>query len=183
MWYIIGMNKEIKDALADSIRGFRLPRYHELPDMGLYLEQVTKYINQKIEPLGFDVLTGSMIRNYVKQGLVSNPVNKQYSANQIAHLIAIAVLKQTIPLEHISSFFSLQQKIYTVEVAYNYFCEELENILYYRFGLKGEFDSVGITDTLVKEMLRSAIIAVSHIVYLNACLKVLNNKTLQADQL
>ena len=167
------MEKMVKDALAASIRGFRLPRYREIPDVGLYLEQTTKYINQIVEPLGFGVLTGSMIRNYVKQGLVANPVNKQYSANQIAHLIAIAVLKQVIPLDHISSFFFLQEKVYPDEVAYNYFCEEMENILYHRFGLKGEFDAIGVTDTVEKEMLRSSIVAVSHIVYLNACLNVL----------
>ena len=114
-----------------------------------------------------------MIRNYVKQGLVANPVNKQYSANQIAHLIAIAILKQVIPLEHINNFFALQQTVYTDEVAYNFFCEELENILYFRFGLKHEYENVGVTNTVVKEMLRSAIVAVSHIVYLNACLNFL----------
>ena len=163
----------IKDALAASIRGFRLPRYREIPDVGLYLEQATKYINQIVEPLGFGVMTGSMIRNYVKQGLVANPVNKQYSANQIAHLIAIAVLKQAVPLEHIGTFFFHQEKVYADEVAYNYFCEEMENSLYHRFGLKGEYDEIGVTDTVEKEMLRSGIVAVSHIVYLNACLKVL----------
>ena len=168
------MEKMVKDALAASIRGFRLPRYREIPDVGFYLEQATKYINQIVEPLGIGVLTGSMIRNYVKQGLVTNPVNKQYSANQIAHLIAIAVLKQAVPLEHIGSFFFLQEKVYTDEVAYNYFCEEMENILYHRFGLKGEYDEIGVTDTVEKEMLRSGIVAVSHIIYLNACLKVLN---------
>lgn len=167
------MNKETKDAMSDSVRGFRLPRYAEIPDVGLYLEQTAKYINQSIQPLGFGELTGSMIRNYVKQGLVSNPVNKQYSANQIAHLISIAVLKQVIPLEHIRNFLLLQQRVYTDDVAYNYFCEELENILYFRFGLKGEFENVGVTDTVVKEMLRSALVAVSHIVYLNACLNAL----------
>lgn len=167
------MNTKIKDALSDSIRGFRLPRYHEIPDVGLYLEQTTKYINQHVQPLGFGELTGSMIRNYVKQGLVANPINKQYSANQIAHLMVIAVLKQVISLEHISNFFILQQKVYDDEIAYDYLCEELENILQHRFGLKGEYESVGVTDTVEKEMLRSAIIAVSHIVYLNACLRVL----------
>ena len=170
------MNAEMKDALSASIRGFRLPRYREVPDVGLYLEQATKYINQCVEPLGFGGLTGSMIRNYVKQGLVVNPVNKQYSANQIAHLMVIAVLKQVIPLEHIGLFFSLQQRVYTDEVAYDYFCAELENILYHRFGLKGEFEMVGVTDTAEKEMLRSAIVAVSHIVYLNTCLTALVEK-------
>ena len=166
----------MKDVLSAPLRGFRLPRYHEIPNVGLYLEQTTKYINQCVAPLGFDELTGSMIRNYVKQGLIANPVNKQYSVNQIAHLIAIAVLKQVIPLEYISNFFLLQKKVYTDVVAYNYFCEELENILYHRFGLKGEYEVVGVTDTVEKEMLRSAIIAVSHIVYLNNCVKILTEK-------
>ena len=61
------MNTTIKDAIAGSIRGFRLPRYREIPDVGLYLEQATKYINQTISPLGFGTFTGSMVRNYVKQ--------------------------------------------------------------------------------------------------------------------
>ena len=164
------MNDMVKDVLADSIRGFRLPRYREIPDVGLYLEQATKYINQCIEPLGFGTFTGSMIRNYVKQGLVSNPINKQYSANQIAHLMAIAILKQVAPLEHINSLFSLQQKVYADQTAYDYFCDELENILYHRFGLKDTYEDIGVTDSLEKEMLRSAIIAVSHIAYLNTCL-------------
>lgn len=172
------MNKNIKDALSDSIRGFRLPRYHEIPDVGLYLEQTTKYINQSVQPLGFGEMTGSMIRNYVKQGLVANPVCKQYSANQIAHLMVIAILKQVIPLEHISVFFSLQQKVYADEVAYNYLCDELENILYHRFGLKEDYENVGVTDTPEKEMLRSSIIAVSHIVYLNACMNELSSTTI-----
>lgn len=166
----------MKDVLSDSIRGFRLPRYQEIPDVGLYLEQTAKYINHSLQPLGFGELTGSMIRNYVKQGLVSNPVNKQYSANQIAHLLSIAVLKQVIPLEQIQNFFLVQRKVYADEVAYNYLCEELENILYHRFGLKSEFENVGVTDTVVKEMLRSAIVAISHIVYLNACLKTLTGE-------
>ena len=168
------MNKNIKDALSDSIRGFRLPRYHEIPDVGLYLEQTTKYINQSVQSLGFGEMTGSMIRNYVKQGLVTNPVNKQYSVNQIAHLMVIAILKQVIPLEHISVFFLLQEKVYSDEVAYNYLCDELENILYHRFGLKADFENVGVTDTAEKEMLHSAIIAVSHMVYLKACMNELS---------
>ena len=168
--YIRCMNNTIKDALADSIRGFRLPRYREIPDVGLYLEQATKYINQCIEPLGFGIFTGSMIRNYVKQGLVSNPINKQYSANQIAHLMAVAILKQVAPLEHINHLFSMQQKVYEDQTAYDYFCDELENILYHRFGLKDTYEDIGVTDSLEKEMLRSAIIAVSHITYLNTCL-------------
>ena len=110
-----------------------------------------------------------MIRNYVKMGLVANPVKKQYRADQIAHLISITILKQAITLEHISQLFTRQKKVYTDPVAYNYFCSELENILYFRFGLKDSVDDVGITSSMEKDMLRSAIIAVSHMIYLDAC--------------
>ena len=173
------MDNRITDVLSCSMRGFRLPRYHEIPDVGLYLEQTTKYVNQSIAPLGFEAITGSMIRNYVKQGLIANPVQKQYSANQIAHLIALALLKQVTPLEHINDLFLIlnQGGTYTVPVAYDYFCEEMENILYFRFGLKDAIADVGVTSSLEKEMLRSAITAVSHIVYLNRCFRILAETT------
>lgn len=170
------MNNQITDAISCSMRGFRLPRYHEIPDVGLYLEQTTKYVNQCIASLGFEDVTGSMIRNYVKQGLIANPIQKQYSANQIAHIIALALLKQVTPLENISALFLLleQGETYTDPVAYDYFCEEMENILYFRFGLKDTVEDVGVTSSLEKEMLRSAVTAVSHIVYLNRCFHVLS---------
>jgi hypothetical protein len=170
------METHISDAISCSMRGFRLPRYHEIPDVGLYLEQTTKYINQCIAALGFEAVTGSMIRNYVKQGLITNPVKKQYSANQIAHLIALVLLKQVTPLEHVSDLFRLMNEVgrYTPQVAYDYFCEELENLLYYRFGLKDAVEDIGVTKSLVKEMLRSAVTAVSQVVYLNRCFEVLS---------
>ena len=166
-----GMDKKIRDELTASMRGFRLPRFHEIPDVGLYLEQTTKYVNQIIAPLGLGELTGSMIRNYVKQDLLENPVKKQYSAVQIAHLIPIAILKSVAPLTAIAALFQRQQAVYTDEVAYNYFCEEMENILYHRFGLKDTVEDIGVTSSVEKEMLRSAVTAASHVVYLNACLR------------
>ena len=163
------MEKKIQNALADSMRGFRLPRYEELPDVGLYLEQTTKYINHFLKPLGCIEITGSMIRNYVKMGLVANPVKKQYRADQIAHLISVTILKQVMSLEHISQLFARQKEVYTNPVAYDYFCTELENILYFRFGLKDSVDDVGVTFSMEKDMLRSAIMDVSHMIYLDAC--------------
>lgn len=153
---------------ADDIASFRFPRFGEIPDVGLYLEQTTKYINNYLQPIGFEI-TGSMIRNYVKMGLVNNPQHKQYYADQIVHLIVIAVLKNVISLENISTLFRNQRKVYSDAVAYDYFCMELENMLSFQFGLKDSVDKVGSTKSVEKRMLRSAIIAVSHIIYLNAC--------------
>lgn len=155
-------------ALADAIQNFTLPRYNSLPNMGLYLEQTTKYINECLKPLGCVSVTGSMIRNYVKMGLVDSPVKKLYYAEQIAHLIVVTVLKTVLPLSHIGCLFERQRQTYTNQVAYDYFCAEMENILYFRFGITGEVKDVGVTSSQEKELLRSAVIAVSHIIYLNA---------------
>ena len=171
------MKNQTTDAISDSLRGFRLPRYHELPDVGLYLEQTTKYVNQCIRPLGFEDVTSSMIRNYVKQGHIPKPVKKQYFADQICHVIALVLLKQVTQLENVSYLFQIQRdhEGYTDEVAYDYFCEELENILYFRFGIRDSISEIGVTDSLEKEMLRSAVTAVSHIVYLNRCFRVISD--------
>ena len=75
---------------------FSLPRYEEIPDIGLYLDQTAKYINSYLEPLGEMSITPSMISNYVKHGLVENPIKKQYGQEQIAYLFFIAIAKSVL---------------------------------------------------------------------------------------
>lgn len=162
--------------MAESMKQFSLPRYDSLPDMGLYLEQTVKYVNQLFAPLECVEITGSMVRNYVKMGLIENPVKKQYYAQHIAYVTAVTLLKQVIPLDQIHILFKRQKQVYPVQVAYDYFCMELENVLGYRFGLKDTIEDIGETSSIEKEMLRSAITAVSHTIFLNACLSRLANE-------
>ena len=163
------MDNVMKQQLAETMAQFHLPRYAQLPNMGLYLEQTTKYINQCLVPLGCMEITSSMIRNYVKMGLVTKPDQKQYYADQIAHLFSITILKTVLPLEYIKELFVMQEKVYPDDVAYDYLCMELENVLYDRFGVTDSVDQIGSSSSLEKEMLRSAVTSVSHIIYLNAC--------------
>ena len=163
------MDTQQKQALAASLRDFHMPRYADLPDDGLYLKQAETYINRVLAPLGLMEITTSMIRNYVKQDIVENPVQKLYRRDQIGYLICITVLKHAAPLDCIQQMFAWQRSIYTSEMAYNYFCEELENVLFYLFGLKEHAENVGVTASVEKDMFRSAITAVCNMVYLNAC--------------
>ena len=161
------METELKRRMAGSIRGFRLPRYAEIPSVGLYLEQTIKYINSFLAPLGCLELTGSMVSNYVKKGMIANPVRKQYSREQIAYLMFIAMVKSVLSMEDIRLMVSIQQKTYTAEKAYNYFCKELENVLEYVFERKSELDALGADASDEKIMLRNTIITVAHKVYLD----------------
>ena len=163
------MDQAISERMDARLPVIRLPRYRDIPDVGLYLEQVTRYVSDSLEPLGQGELTGSMVSNYVKKGILASPVRKQYGREQIAHLIYITVVKSVLPMEDIRLMLSIQKRTYDSAVAYDYFCTELENILYFRFGLKDTVDSVGVTSSMEKDMLHSAIIAVSHIIYLDAC--------------
>ena len=64
--------------MIEDIEGFRLPRYAQIPNVGLYLEQVVRYINSCLSPLGEPELTSSMVSNYVKQSLIPAPIRKTY---------------------------------------------------------------------------------------------------------
>lgn len=152
---------------ADAIRQFTLPSYSEIPNVGLYLEQTAKYVSEYLACLGDFTLTGSMISNYVKKGLIKNPVKKQYDREQIAYLFFVAVAKSVLSMEDIRLMIRRQQATYISQRAYDYFCREMQNVLQYVFGLKETLDTVGMDDTQEKDMLRTAIIAVAHKVYLD----------------
>ena len=102
----------------NGIENFTLPRYSEIPNVGLFLEQVSKYINEILSPLGQSDLTGSMISNYVKKKIISNPVKKQYNRDQIAQLIYIALAKTVLSLDDITVMLKLALDSNDTETAY-----------------------------------------------------------------
>ena len=98
------MKQETKQRICQSVAAFRLPRYTEIPNVGLYLEQAAKYIAEYLAPLGEAALTPSMISNYVKKGLIDSPVKKLYGRDQIAYLFFIAIAKSVLSLDGVWSF-------------------------------------------------------------------------------
>lgn len=163
--------------MSISIAHFHLPRYAELPDVGLYLDQTAKYINRVLAPLGCGEITTSMISNYVKKDYIAGPEKKQYSAEQIARLIFIVIGKSVLSMEHITRLFEMQKHTYSPQIAYDYFCIEFENVLQYVFHLKPEMEHIGVTHTHTKAMLRSTIIAIAHIIFVKAQFDALPQET------
>lgn len=165
------MKQETKQKIAESIKEFRLPRYHEIPNVGLYLDQATKYVAEYLSPLGEYTLTPSMISNYVKKGLIASPVKKQYGREQIAYLFFIAVAKSVLSLDALTGFIKLQQRTYNLPKAYDYFAEEMENLLMYTFELKERAEVVGEDHTDEKRLLYTCILAAVRKVYLEKSLE------------
>ena len=166
--------------MKSSIRGFHMPRYQDIPNMGLYLEQTTKYLNHFLAPLGCMEVTSSMISNYVKKGLISNPVKKLYYREQIAHLMFVMLAKSVVSLDDLYRFIRRQEQTYPTERAYNYLVDEFENLLPYVFGLKDSIDNVGVDSSDEKIMLRNTIITIAHKIYLDKCFEALAQEETEA---
>ena len=88
--------KEI-EALAALLENERPQEWESFPDIELYKDQLLSYMQrQGIWSKGDDALTGAMISNYIKMGLMPGPVDKKYTREHIAYLTAIQALKQVM---------------------------------------------------------------------------------------
>ena len=170
------MEQNFTGAFPDSIRDFHLPEYDEIPDTGLYLEQAARYVSEALRPLPGAGVTGSMVRNYVKRGLVANPVRKQYGREQIAHLFFIAVAKSVLSIEDLHLLVSLQRAGYDSRAAYGYFRAELQRALHCAFGLESAPPLPDAEPSREKRILHTAIAAIAHKLCLNAQLSQLRGE-------
>lgn len=112
-----------------QLAAYKLPRWAELPDLDLYMDQVLALIDRYLSSYpGFDRrgLTSSMVNNYVKQGVMPPPVKKKYTRTHLAHLIIICLLKACFPIASIQQLITQELAGTGVDVLYDHFCELLE---------------------------------------------------------
>lgn len=152
--------------LNSYIRNFKLPKYTEIPDVGLFLEQTGKFVSEYLAPFSSISITTSMISNYVKKGLIHNPIKKQYYREQIAHVFFIAVAKTVLSLENVQTMITMQEKEYDTQIAYEYFCDEFIKVLQYVFGVTNELPKLDTTNE-EKMLLRNALLSVAYKIYLD----------------
>lgn len=79
----------------------------EIPDIDLYMDQLTKFFDDKLGHLKRDendkILTKTMINNYTKSGILMPPINKKYTKRHLILLILIYNLKQILSINDIHS--------------------------------------------------------------------------------
>ena len=122
----------------NEMQSYRLPRWEDLPDIELYMDQVITLIERYLFPLleqtedeKNKVITPAMINNYVKLGIMPKPYKKRYERVHLAHMIVITVLKQVILIPEVKQGIYLQTIISgDIATAYNLFCNELEDALH-----------------------------------------------------
>ena len=163
------MKTETKCRVAACAAGFALPRYADLPQMGLYLDQTVQYVNSYFRTFCGVELTSSMVSNYVKKGILSHPVRKKYARDQIASLMYIAVSKTVLSMENIDALFKMQRAHCSAGAAYDYFCDEVENCLPYIFGASRTIRDLDPDAADEKRLLRGTIVAAVNKMYLDCC--------------
>ncbi|MBQ8749471.1 MAG: DUF1836 domain-containing protein [Clostridia bacterium] len=125
------MLEEDLKAYENELKNFKFPKLSELPNIELYMDQVIEYTKTyfKIIELGNEkeLITPSMINNYVKNGIIPAPNGKKYSKRHLAYIIAVFYLKQILTLDEVKSLITNQIKNSDEKIAYLYFCEALES--------------------------------------------------------
>ena len=110
-----------------------IPRWDELPDMGLYMEQVVSLVNSAIGPtmseIGYPPLTSNMVNNYVKAKIVDAPVNKRYSRLSIAMIIVIYLLKMVYYTDEAHRLIQNGREMGRPSIVYNRFCRAVESAM------------------------------------------------------
>ena len=125
------MSRDIQAVLA-PIGRYRPVPWEQIPDLGLYMDQVVTFISRVYEPLYGAGLRGSlspsMINNYVKSKLIPRPTGKKYSREQIALLLMIVALKQTCSMEDIRRMLAVGDSEST-QALYDAFCARFSHVL------------------------------------------------------
>ena len=82
---------------------YHLPAWDQIPNFGLYMEQVILLLRQYLDYLPPELkeeefITSAAINNYVRTKIMPEPVKKRYYRVHIAYLLVICTLKQGLSI-------------------------------------------------------------------------------------
>ena len=92
---------------------YRLPAWEELPNIGLYMDQVVTLLTQYLDYMPPElkdeqqVITPAAINNYVRKKIMPEPVKKKYYRVHIAYLIMVCTLKQSLSIPTLQTMIPL----------------------------------------------------------------------------
>ncbi|MCR5797160.1 MAG: DUF1836 domain-containing protein [Eubacterium sp.] len=85
------------------MENYNLPAWDNIPNLGLYMEQVLVLLQQYLDYLPPELreeqfITAATINNYVRKKIMPVPVKKRYYRKHIAYLIIILTLKHSLSI-------------------------------------------------------------------------------------
>jgi hypothetical protein len=85
------------------MENYNLPAWDNIPNLGLYMEQVLVLLQQYLDYLPPELreeqfITAATINNYVRKKIMPVPVKKRYYRKHIAYFIIILTLKHSLSI-------------------------------------------------------------------------------------
>jgi hypothetical protein len=116
--------------LKEKLSKERPASWENLPDIELYKDQVVGYMQRQhtLEPEDAQ-LTGAMINNYIKSGLLPRASGKKYTKDHLAYLTAICALKQVLSVSETDLLMKAQPEGKDAERFYQEFINQLDQSL------------------------------------------------------
>ena len=110
------------------LHDYRLPRWEDITDLGLYMEQVLTLLRQYLDYLPPELkeeqfITAATINNYVRNRFMPEPCRKKYYRVHIAYLIMICTLKQSLSLSMLQTLLPGNLPEEDVRRAYSSFAQ------------------------------------------------------------
>ena len=117
-----------------AVSGFRLPSWENIPDIGLYMDQVIVLLSQYLglisptadkesdgdgEASEEKLFSASAINNYVRLKIMPAPVKRKYYRVHIAYLIIIFTLKQAVSINIVKEMLSNELPEESVQELYS----------------------------------------------------------------
>lgn len=122
----------MKGTQTQMEKEFHLPRWEELPDLALYMDQVLLVLNTALQPVTVGeapAVTAAMLNNYVKLKLTAPAEKKKYGRSHVARFLMICLYKRVLSMQEIAALVELVEAGRTAAEGYNAFAGELERLL------------------------------------------------------
>ncbi|MFI3238019.1 MAG: DUF1836 domain-containing protein [Lachnospiraceae bacterium] len=102
---------DLLTSILDSLDRIQYLKVDEIPNMDLYMDQVTTLMEKKLKASARNadsdkILTKTMINNYAKNNLLPPPVKKKYSREHIIMLIFIYYFKGIVSIGDIQKLLN-----------------------------------------------------------------------------
>ena len=110
------------------LNNYQLPAWADIPDFGLYMEQVVIQLKEYLDYLppelkAEECITSAAINNYVRMRIMPEPRNRRYYRLHIAYLILICSLKQGLGISLIHEMFPSTMTEDEMRTAYTNYAE------------------------------------------------------------
>ena len=118
------------------LENYRLPDWEEIPNFGLYMEQLTALLQDYLDYLPPELkeeqfITSATINNYVRIKVMPEPVKRRYYRIHIAYLIIILTLKHSLSIALIQKLIPMGLPEESVKELYSAYVARHSTVAHY----------------------------------------------------